>query len=338
MNLRPAVQAFAMATAIAATGCARASSRELALVGFAATGEFAERTRTMELAPGVTATIVAPTQVDTRDRVDLILYALPNGNTTAQTMGRRIVPGLDWHFDIQHIAAQTRALRRMGMPQAIVIYLEADTRSWPAWRQRMGYEVANRRIVAMVDELRAAVGGTEVSKFSVTLTGHSGGGSFMFGFLEGQAAIPAWLDRIAFLDANYNFDGAAHGDKLAAWVRGDSRRTLVVMAYDDREIMLDGKKVVSDSGGTYRATERMMRYLRGPFSFASDTIGGFNRQRSEQIEVLVHPNPANRILHTEMIGEMNGYMHAMLVRRAEYSAQKAVLKPVRVYASYVEPE
>jgi hypothetical protein len=41
----------------------------------------------------------------------LILYALPNGNTTAQTMGKKIQPGDDWHFDIQHIKAQTEFLR-----------------------------------------------------------------------------------------------------------------------------------------------------------------------------------------------------------------------------------
>ena len=33
----------------------------------------------------------------------LIFYALPNGNTTAETMGKKIKEGDDWHFDIQHI-------------------------------------------------------------------------------------------------------------------------------------------------------------------------------------------------------------------------------------------
>ena len=34
-------------------------------------------------------------------------------------------------------------------------------------------------------------------------------------------------------------------------------RRLIVLAYDDREIMLDGKKVVGPDGGTFRATGRM---------------------------------------------------------------------------------
>ena len=316
------------------TACAPFRPRELVLPGFSPSGAFDERTRVVQLAPGVTATIVAPKRIVSSQRTDLILYALPNGNTTAQTMGRLMTPGLDWHFDIQHIAAQTRAIRTMGMPQAIVVYFEADTKSWPAWRQRMGYPVANTRIVALVDSLRAAIGGAP-ENVPVTLTGHSGGGSFMFGFIEGHEAIPDWIERIAFLDANYNF-GDAHGPKLEQWLRRDPDHTLVVMAYDDREIMLDGKKVVSDSGGTWRATERMVRYLRPRFALRTDSVSGFIRHSDAQVEILTHPNPQNRILHTEMIGEMNGYMHAMLTRRHDYSYTGHVLGPKRAYSKWVD--
>src|SRR5205823_4762138 len=44
----------------------------------------------------------------------LILYALPNGNTAEQTIGKVIKPGEDWHYDIQHIAAQIRFLRQVS--------------------------------------------------------------------------------------------------------------------------------------------------------------------------------------------------------------------------------
>ena len=287
----------------------------------------------LDLYPGVTATIVAPAHVDTRERVDLILYALPNGNSTAQTIGRKLADGVDWHYDIQHIGAQTRALRTLGLPQAIVVYLEADTKSWPQWRQVHGYDKANARIVEIVDQIRTAIGSPP--HLSVTLTGHSGGGSFMFGFIEGQDSLPSWLERIAFLDANYNFD-YRHGEKLVKWLRGNPKNTLVVLAYDDRNIMLDGKKVVSDSGGTWRASERMMNYLREPFEFTTDTLGEFRRFHSSQIEVLLHPNPENKILHTVMIGEMNGYMHAMLVRRPSYDRGDVLLKSSRAYTQWVE--
>ena len=292
-----------------------------------------ERLRVLDMYPGVTATIVAPQSIDMSKRVDLILYALPNGNTTAQTIGRKMVEGLDWHFDIQNIGAQTRALRTRGLPQAIVVYLENDKRSWPAWRQALGYDRANSRIVQIVDQIRTVIGNPP--HLAVTLTGHSGGGSFMFGFIEGQDTLPSWLERIAFLDANYNFD-YKHGEKLVKWLRLNPKNTLVVLAYDDRNIMLDGKKVVSDSGGTWRASERMINYLREPYTFTMDTLGDFRRFRASQVEVLLNPNPQNRILHTEMIGEMNGYMHAMLVRRPEYDRRETLLKSERAYTNFVE--
>jgi hypothetical protein len=305
------------------------------LPDFAPVGGFGERVRVTELYPGVTATVVMPPVLDGGKRVELILYALPNGNSTAQTMGRAPAPGVDWHFDIQHIGAQTRALRARGLTQVVVVYLEADTRSWPEWRRALGFGKANARIVGIVDQLRAAVGNP--SRLSVTLAGHSGGGSFMFGFIEGQDSLPSWLERIAFLDANYNFE-PKHGDKIATWLRGDTRRTLVTLAYDDREIMLNGKKVVSDSGGTWRASQRMLDYLKPHFALDADTLGDFLRFHGAQIEILLHPNPRNRILHTEMIGEMNGYMHALLAHRAEYERGTSVLTPSRAYTEWIETD
>ena len=298
-------------------------------------GAASERVQVLSLDSGVTATIVAPAPLDPRQRVELILYALPNGNTTAQTMGRALTAGMDWHYDIQHIGAQTRALRARGMSNAIVAYLEADTKSWPEWRRVRGYENANARIVAMVDRVRAALGNP--SGMMVTLTGHSGGGSFFWGFIDGQPALPDWLERIAFLDANYSFE-PRHGEKIAAWLRRSERNTLVVLAYDDRNIMLDGKRVITDStGGTWRASHRMMDFFRPMFALTPGTLGEFVRYRGPQIEFLLHPNPANRILHTEMIGEMNGYMHAMLARRPDYESGESVLRPVRAYARWIEP-
>ena len=311
-------------TALACSQNAPSQSEFTSLPGFN------ERVRVLELYPNVTATIVEPANLDRSKRIDLILYALPNGNTTAQTMGRKLVEGLDWHYDIQHIAAQTRALRSRGMKQAVLVYLEADSKSWPQWRSSRGYERANKRIVALVSEIRRIVGDT--TRMNVTLTGHSGGGSFMFGFIEGQDSIPGWLERIAFLDANYNFD-ARHGPKLVNWLQRNPEHTLVVLAYDDRNITVDGKKVVSDSGGTWRASQRMIGSLKASMPFTTDTLGEFIRYRAPQVELLLHPNPENKILHTVMIGEMNGYMHAVLWRRDGYD--ESLLKPARAYTAFV---
>ncbi|HYC27938.1 MAG TPA: hypothetical protein VEB42_03965, partial [Chitinophagaceae bacterium] len=58
----------------------------------------------------VRITIDAPPEKEDTKTI-LILYALPNGNTTEQTMGKQLQPGDDWHFDIQHIRAQTQFIR-----------------------------------------------------------------------------------------------------------------------------------------------------------------------------------------------------------------------------------
>lgn len=80
----------------------------------------------------------------------------------------------------------------------------------------------------------------------------------------------------------------------------------------------------------------MLADMKESYSLAADTLGEFLRYRDAQVEVLLHPNPANRILHTEMIGEMNGYLHAMLVGRPGYSSGESVLRAGRAYSAYVE--
>ena len=296
---------------------------------------FDEQTTVIHPAEGVTVTIVAPSSLDHRERIDLILYALPNGNTTAQTMGRRWSDSAHWRDDIQHIAAQTRELRARGVKQAVVAYLEADTKSWPAWRQKRGMDSANALIAGIVDSIRRSVG--HPSQVDVTLAGHSGGGSLMFGFIEARPQLPSWIDRIVFLDANYNFDARRHGPAIRDWLRANRSHRLEVIAYDDREIMLDGKKVVSDSGGTWRATQRMLDWFAASgVKLKADSLAGFVRWHDSQVEILRHPNPQNRILHTEMIGEMNAYLHALLVGRAGYGDRTSVLGPPRAYTRWVD--
>lgn len=332
MTVTSALRATALATAMLLEACASGNiGRQLR--GFEPSGAFGERARVIATRDGVIATIVAPDRLDFRKRIDLILYALPNGNSTAQTMGRKLEAGMDWHYDIQHIGAQTRALRESGISQAVVVYLEADNKSWPEWRRVRGYEQANRRIVAIVDEIRESIGSPP--HLLVTLTGHSGGGSLMFGFIEAQQTLPDWLERIAFLDSNYNFE-PQHGEKIANWLRRDAHHTLVVLAYDDRNIMLNGKKVVSDSGGTWRASQRMIQYFQTDSPLPQSGLSAFIRYSRPQIEILLHPNPENRILHTGMIGEMNGYMHALLAGRPGYALRNSVLKAKRAYEPWIE--
>ena len=148
----------------------------------------------------------------------------------------------------------------------------------------------------------------------VALTGHSGGGSFLFGFIDAGDAIPDFVERIVFLDANYSYsDSDHHGDKLLAWLKADRDRRLVVIAYDDRKITLNGKPVIGPDGGTFRATERMRSRFAKDVDFTRSTMGDFvaDTGLDGRIALLVHTNPKNRILHTALVGEMNGLLRGL---------------------------
>ncbi|MCB0262166.1 MAG: hypothetical protein KDH98_03340, partial [Calditrichaeota bacterium] len=56
--------------------------------------------------------VAATTDFDPQKPVGLALFALPNGNSIEQTVGKIVQPEDDWHFGIQHIGAQTRFLRQ----------------------------------------------------------------------------------------------------------------------------------------------------------------------------------------------------------------------------------
>jgi hypothetical protein len=249
-----------------------------------------------------------------RQQVRVLLYALPNGNTIEQTLGCKMTPGLDWHYDIQHVAAQVRMLRELNPNERLVLVCaEAGGLSWPTWRSsRID---GNERIRRLLDDWRMQFGGKEAR---VTLTGHSGGGSFIFGAIEGGEEIPPYIDRIAILDANYAFDDAKHTDKLVRWLSGDVSRRLVVLAYDDRNIELNGKKVVGPDGGTFRATQRMVEALKPHFALEESQSGPFTEYSGldGRVRFYVHPNPQNKILHTALVGDMNGLAHAQTLGTA----------------------
>ncbi len=299
---------------------------------------FNERVATLTVDPDVRIHVNAPAAdpADAAKPTRVIVFALPNGNTLEQTLGCKMVEGLDWHYDIQHIAAQVRLLRSITPDERIVLVCaEAKGLSWPSWRA--SHQDANKLIAGLVDDWRTRYGGHDAK---VTLTGHSGGGGFMFSVVEAGDKIPDYIDRIAYLDANYNFDAATHEAKFADWLRGDSARRLVVICYDDRNIMLDGKKVVGPTGGTYRATGRMIEALGEDFPLTESTtatppfiehIGLDGR-----IHFYAHPNSENKILHTVLVGEMNGLVHAQTLGTPLESKWGAFGGP-RAYEKWIQP-
>ena len=332
------IQSRLFLLAIVIVFCVSAASAD-SIEGFTVTGQFREQVHVFKFEPGVTATMVAPPARDFHplQPTTLILYALPNGNTTEQTIGKALAPGDDWHFDIQHIGAQMRLLRAANPGRNLVIaYLENTQKSWPSWRSANTNNAA--LIASMVASLRAAIPGGAPDVF---LTGHSGGGSFTFGFMNAFDAIPAYVTRIGFLDSDYAFgDDPAHGPKLIAWLRGNTDRRLVVIAYDDRNIELDGKKVVSDTGGTYRATYRMEEAFQKELPLAEGHVGSYVSFAAPQVEMLIRKNPENKILHTMLVGEFNGFLRAMSDMkpgpRESWEKPLASIEGPRAYTGWIE--
>lgn len=277
----------------------------------------------------------SPNRFDSTRPTRLVFYATPNGNTIEQTMGSAMGTGTDWHFDIQHIAAQIRRLRERDARENIVLVcLEAPGRSWPAWRQQ---HAENALVIRdLVETVRKRIPGDRVR---ITLAAHSGGGSFLFGFLNSVDAIPDEVDRIAFLDANYAYaDDARHGAKLLTWLSAGPERRLVVVAYDDRKIQLNGKPVVGPDGGTYRATHRMLATFGQQAPLLSKRQKEFDRFESRDARslFLIHRNPSNKILHTALVGEMNGLLMALTYGTLEENGWGVFGGP-RAYTRWVQP-
>ncbi|HEY3860561.1 MAG TPA: hypothetical protein VGO59_01630 [Verrucomicrobiae bacterium] len=262
--------------------------------------------------PGVNVCIDSPPAADFAPGkpVELVFYALPNGNTIAQTLGRKMQPGDDWHFDIQHIAAQTRFLRAALTNRVIVLAcLEADSKSWPAWRKKNGDSL----IPGIIENVKKRFAGSDLS---VVLAGHSGGGSFIFGYLNSVEAIPDDIRRIAFLDSDYAYDAArGHADKLSAWLKAADDHYLAVLAYDDATALLNGKHFVSAEGGTWGRTHAMLKDLGGQFPFTSRTNSGLGLEwysaLNGRIEFALKENPSHEIFHTVQV-ERNGFIQCLV--------------------------
>ncbi|HET6406922.1 MAG TPA: hypothetical protein VFG14_03495 [Chthoniobacteraceae bacterium] len=293
--------------------------------------KYSERTESIALAEGVECVINRTIDWDPAKPVRLLIYALPNGNTIEQTIGRRLQPGDDWHFDIQHIGAQTRWLREHEPTVNIAIaYLACSERSWPTWRKKNG----DAGIPALIDKLRAAIPGQTPT---VVLTGHSGGGSLTFGYLNSVEIIPDWIERIAFLDSNYAYDAKlGHDRKLADWLAASDQHCLSVLAYDDASALLNGKPFVSTNGGSWGRSHAMIEDLGTTLAFREDITEGLHHHVALEgrVQFLLKENPTKSILHTRQV-ELNGFIHAMLTGTPLANYGYLYFGP-RVYDAWIE--
>ncbi len=272
---------------------------------FKSTGQFGEAQAEFRFDPEVRV-VVNKAEVSKATNTMLVIYTLPNGNTIEHTAGHRTTANEDWHFNIQHIAAQTRFVREWLTNQNVVVaYVEAGGLTWPNWRKRHGDDA----IPKMVRSLQSLITN---SPCLTVLSGHSGGGSFIFGYLNSVTNIPANVERVAFLDSNYGYT-AAHKEKLLRWLRESEQHRLLVFAYNDAAGLLNGKPFVSAEGGTWGRSALMLEQLGTELPFSASTNGSLHTHLAAngRVEFLLRENPERKIWHTVQV-ERNGFIHALL--------------------------
>jgi len=147
--------------------------------------------------PEIRVLIDAPIQNPASANKDMLLvfYALPNGNTIEQTIGKVPNSADDWHYNIQHIGAQARFVRSLLPHKSVaIVYLENALQSWPAWRKKYGDELIPD-VISSVKEIFTT------NNVQVVLTSHSGGGSFVFGTLTPRKQFLMILSGLHFWTA-----------------------------------------------------------------------------------------------------------------------------------------
>ena len=293
---------------IFSTSCVLPSCAQL-LNGFTARERFHEQELWIKNEPrDVTICINAPLHLNKKGDTYLILFALPNGNSIEWTKGKKMQPGDDWHFDIQHIAAQTRFVRNLDKKNNyIVIYLMAGQKSWPAWKRANpgSFQVIKKIVDSLSDRFNEY-------HPKIVLNGHSGGGSFIFGYLEAAAKIPDNIERIAFLDSDYGYEDTLHTRKIADWLQNEKHQ-LFVLAYNDSLVIFNGKPLVSPTGGTWYRSRLMQRKLAEtfPFKTVADTAFINHQALNGRVRIILKENPTGLIYHTVQV-EKNGFIYSLL--------------------------
>lgn len=276
-------------------------------------------------------TIDRPVRIVPKHATIICFYALPNGNTTAQTMGKKLQPGDDWHYDIQHIRAQTVFLRQLlKRKDLVVIYLENDYKSWPAWKQK--HTDFKKIIPLLIDSLTGLVSAKEKQ---IYLNGHSGGGSFIFGYLAGVGTIPSRVKRVSFMDSNYGYDSSYY-PILQQWLNTVKDASLNVFAYNDSVALYNGKPVVSATGGTWYRSHLMLRHLQAGihFNFSKTDSLHIYKSNDKRIQFFFKQNYDRGIYHTQQV-ELNGFIHSILCG-TKHDSHGYSYYGKRAYANFIE--
>ena len=312
--------------------CCVIHSHSQILKNFTETGSFNEQELWIKNEPeNVTININAPLYFNTKGETYLVLFALPNGNSIEWTKGKKIQPGDDWHFDIQHIAAQTRFVRSLDKKNNyIIVYLMAEQKSWPVWKRTI--QDSKTKIKNLVDSLSERF---KVYRPKIILNGHSGGGSFIFGYLDSVEKIPDYIERICFLDSDYGYEDSLHTTKLADWLQNKNHH-LFVLAYNDSIVIFNGKQLVSPTGGTWYRSRLMQKRLSTYFSFRTMKDTSFIRHSALQgrIRIILKENPNGLIYHTVQV-ERNGFIYSLLSNTKYDKRKYFTYFGDRVYKKYI---
>jgi len=310
--------------------------------GFRETNSFNERIASFTMDPEITVQINAPTHNSSAasNNVLLVFYALPNGNSIEQTVGKAPNSTNEWRYDIQHIGAQARFVRSLLPEKSVVIvYLENSLESWPAWRKKYGDGLIPE-VIRSVKKL------FETNYVQIVLNSHSGGGSFIFGYLNAIEKISDDIVRIVFLDSNYAYNRElGHQEKLVDWLNGNSTHYLCVLAYNDAAGLLNGKAFVSAAGGAWGKSHAMQHDFAEAFKFTSRTNANFERYSAldGRVQFVLRDNPERKILHTTQV-ELNGFIHSLVSgttnesKGYEYFGERAYSKWIATESFSHSPE
>lgn len=314
------------------TCCVNLSHSQI-LKDFIETGSFNEQELWIKNGhDSVTININAPLHFNKKGKTYVVFFALPNGNSIEWTKGKKMKPGDDWHFDIQHIAAQTRFVRNLDKRNNyIVAYLMANQKSWPTWKRTT--ENAKPKIKDLIDSLSGLF--IEYHP-KIILNGHSGGGSFIFGFLDAVEKIPDNIERIAFLDSDYGYEDSLHTKKITDWLQKDKKNNLFILAYNDSIVIYNGKPLVSPTGGTWYRSRLMQRKLAETFSFktVADTAFIDHQALNGRIKIILKENPNGLIYHTVQV-EKNGFIFSLLSNTKFDRRKYFTYFGERVYEKYI---
>jgi hypothetical protein len=264
----------------------------------------------------------------------ILFYACPAGNTIEWTIGKELKTGDDWHYDIQHIGAQTRFLREVQKNKNIItVYIQNDARSWSRYSDLHPLSFAEQTENMIKDVLEIFSG----LDYKVTLSGHSAGGTWILNYLQGIDVLPPWIDRLAFLDGNYNYKfHAAHYDRIFERFLTDRNEShICILAYNDSIALYQGRPFISPEGGTWWNTRFLISRLDPVFAFISKTTTEFREYRSHKgrFTIILKENPERAILHTTQVYR-NGFIHSVLCG-TEYENKGYLYYGDPVYLKYI---